>query len=170
MDKNIILDGDRIELVSVREEYIFKIMKWRNDERIRKWFLSNGGIDEEQQRIWFARYKERQDDIMFLIKVKENGEIIGSVALYSIDFNEKCCEFGRMTIGEWEYLRKGYAKEAIRVICKYAFEQLKMKNIYLDVLNNNERAIKLYEKIGFQYDEQVERKGIKLVRMVLRLE
>ncbi len=168
MDKNIILDGDRIELVSVREEYIFKIMKWKNDESIRKWFLSNGGIDEEQQRIWFNRYKERQDDIMFIIKVKEDGEIIGSVALYSIDFEEKNCEFGRMAIGEWQYLGKGYAKEAIKIICRYAFEKLKMKNIYLEVLNSNERAIKLYEKIGFEYDEQVKKKGIKLLRMVLR--
>ena len=168
MDKNIILDGDRIELVSVREEYIFKIMKWKNDERIRKWFLSNGGIDEEMQRIWFSRYKERQDDIMFVIKVKENGAIIGSVALYSIDFKEKNCEFGRMTIGEWQYLRKGFAKEAIKIICKYAFEKLEMKHIYLEVLSINDRAIKLYEKIGFVYDEQVEKKGIKLVRMVLR--
>jgi len=168
MDKNIILDSERIKLISVREEDIFKIMKWRNDERIRKWFLSNGGIDEEKQIIWFKRYKEREDDIMFVIKVKENGKIIGSVALYSIDFKEKNCEFGRMTIGEWQYLRKGFAKEAIKIICKYAFEKLEMKHIYLEVLSINDRAIKLYEKIGFVYDEQVEKKGIKLVRMVLR--
>ena len=168
MDKNIILDGDRIELISVREEYIFKIMKWKNDEDIRKWFLSNGGIDEEMQRIWFNRYKERQDDIMFVIKVKDNKEIIGSVALYSIDFKEKNCEFGRMAIGEWQYLGKGYAKEAIMIISKYAFDKLEMKHIYLEVLNNNKRAIKLYEKVGFVYAEQVEKKGIKLVRMVLR--
>jgi len=73
-----------------------------------------------------------------------------------------------MVIGEWQNLRKGYAKEDVNIICRYGFEELKMKYIYLEVLSSNERAIKLYEKIGFTYDEQVVKKGIKLVRMVLR--
>ena len=44
---------------------------------------------------------------------------------------------------------KGYAKEASIAIINYAFEELGLNKVNLGVIDSNDVAVKLYEKIGF---------------------
>ena len=53
-------------------------------------------------------------------------------------------------IGEKEYQGKGYAKMAYKALEKYAKDWLNIRKIKLDVVKDNVRAIKLYEKLDFK--------------------
>ncbi|HJF83668.1 GNAT family N-acetyltransferase, partial [Helicobacter pullorum] len=44
---------------------------------------------------------------------------------------------------------KGYGKGLMEVVIKYAFETLKVKNLYACAFNENQKAISLYLKFGF---------------------
>lgn len=47
---------------------------------------------------------------------------------------------------------KGYGSEAMRVALAFAFHELNLHRVQLTVFSYNERAIALYEKLGFQRD------------------
>ena len=42
--------------------------------------------------------------------------------------------------------------KATKNIIEFAFNKLKLKKIYLNVMSNNVRAIKFYKKMEFQYE------------------
>jgi RimJ/RimL family protein N-acetyltransferase len=58
-------------------------------------------------------------------------------------------------------LGKGYGPEAMRAVCAFAFEQLGLHRISIRVLAANTRAIRSYEKIGFQR-EGLERQSARV--------
>ncbi len=55
-----------------------------------------------------------------------------------------------LTIGNKSYWGKGIGYEATKLIVEYAFNQLGLQVIYLTTSKYNQRAIKLYKKIGFK--------------------
>ena len=96
---------------------------------------------------------------------------IGSVYLRDIDREEKKAEYG-VFIGEEDALGCGYGVQAAKHMLKYGFETLRLKKIFLRVLEDNAGARKSYEKAGFQRIED-KRESVKLeqgVRHVLFME
>ena len=53
-------------------------------------------------------------------------------------------------IGSKDYRNNGYGTEAIRLILEFGFKYLNLKNIKLDLMEFNERALKCYTKCGFK--------------------
>jgi RimJ/RimL family protein N-acetyltransferase len=47
---------------------------------------------------------------------------------------------------------KGYGTDAMRVVLRYAFTELNLHRVSLDVFSYNPRAIRSYEKAGFKYE------------------
>lgn len=82
--------------------------------------------------------------------VDEDDEHIGTISLKNIDFLHRKAEYAISVRGKWH--GSGVAKKATEILVKYAFEELKLHKIYLNVLSDNIRAIKFYEKCGFQFE------------------
>ena len=80
----------------------------------------------------------------------DNDEYLGTISLKSINKVDKNAEYAialrKVAIGT------GVAKKATRLIIDIAFNELKMKKVYLNVFAENGRAIKFYEKFGFIYE------------------
>ncbi len=53
-------------------------------------------------------------------------------------------------IGEPSFWSHGYGTEAMRVVLRYGFDVLGLNKISLDVLEYNTRALRTYERLGFQ--------------------
>ena len=47
---------------------------------------------------------------------------------------------------------KGIGKAALSLILEYAFSELNLHRVFLNVFSFNKRAIKLYEKMGFMHE------------------
>lgn len=80
---------------------------------------------------------------------KHTGEFLGFVHLEDIKKPHSRAEFG-ISILNPDYLSKGYGTDAIRVILWVGFNILGLHSIYLDTMVYNERAIHVYEKVGFK--------------------
>ena len=52
-------------------------------------------------------------------------------------------------VGEAAYRGQGYGTDAIRVICRYGFDQMRLHGISLWVVPDNEAAVHVYKKLGF---------------------
>lgn len=82
--------------------------------------------------------------------VNENDEYLGTISLKNINYNDLNAEYA-ISVRK-EYHGTGVAKKATQELLKYAFEELHLNKVYLNVLSENIRAIKFYEKIGFEYE------------------
>jgi len=146
------ITATNVRIRSLVYEDIQIIRKWRNQDFVRKWFVHNSIITEEEQEKWWIKYKALRTDKMFVIEEKISDKPIGTVALYNIIYGQTA-EFGRFMIGETWARGKGYGLEAIQLILRYAIEKLQCQKINLEVIKNNEVAIQIYLKIGFKIVE-----------------
>jgi RimJ/RimL family protein N-acetyltransferase len=53
-------------------------------------------------------------------------------------------------IGEREYWGRGYGTDAMRVVLRFAFQELNLHRVSLSVFAYNERAVRSYVKAGFR--------------------
>jgi len=91
--------------------------------------------------------------------------LLGFVALHSIEWNNRRATLA-IGIGDKANQCNGYGSEAIQLILDYAFNELNLNRVGLDVISNNETAIQCYKKNGFTLEgtarEAVLRNGQKL--------
>ncbi len=57
-------------------------------------------------------------------------------------------------IGEQEYLNKGYGTQIVKAFAQYIFTQFKANKLLIDPAVSNKRAIRCYEKAGFEFLKQ----------------
>jgi UDP-4-amino-4,6-dideoxy-N-acetyl-beta-L-altrosamine N-acetyltransferase len=135
------------------------IIKWRNTPEIKKWFFSNERFTIEKQIKWYEEYRKKKDARCFIICKKSKP--IGTVSLYDIDHKEKKAQFGRLLIGQKQDRGKGYAKQATKIMIKYAFCELRLKEVFLEIFRDNIKAISIYRKCGFKQEGNSRKKVFK---------
>jgi RimJ/RimL family protein N-acetyltransferase len=87
--------------------------------------------------------------VMFAVRTLKDRVLIGEISLQNIMWPNRNAELGVM-IGDANYQGKGYGSEAIYLLIDYAFNELNLHRVQLNVVAYNERAIAAYKKIGFQ--------------------
>ncbi len=132
-----------------------EINKWRNDKDLidclgATFRFINNEVDEK----WFDNYMSGRNTQVRCSIVDESDNILGLVSLVKIDNINQSAELHIM-IGGLNNRGKGIGTFAVKGVLNHAFFNLNLNRIELTVLSNNERAIALYEKIGFK------REGIK---------
>jgi RimJ/RimL family protein N-acetyltransferase len=105
-----------------------------------------GTLAEYQQTI--ARYLEQKAHA-FLIVDAAGHRPIGWCALFVADVPSRRAMLS-ILIGEKEYWGKGYGEDALRVLIGYGFHIVNLNSIELVVRDDNARARRCYEKLGFQ--------------------
>lgn len=139
---------EKIELVPIEKEDIELLKKWKNDSDVFK-YLGGGyrPISDSQAEKWIESLINNNSQYQrFMIK---NDKKIGFIGLYNISEVNRTAELG-IYIGEKEYQQKGFAKMAYKALEGYAKDWLNIRKIKLEVVKDNERAVKLYEKLNFK--------------------
>lgn len=80
---------------------------------------------------------------------KQTGAFLGFVHLEDIKRPHSRAEFG-ISIQDPDNQSKGYGTDATRVMLWVGFNILGLNRIYLDTMEDNERSIRTYEKVGFK--------------------
>ena len=125
------------------------IVSWRNSESVRKRFIYRGEFTREGHLSWIKNMVETGKVIQMMICDLETGQPLGSVYLRDVDRGHSKAEYG-IFIGESSARGRGVGTAAARLMLQYSFEEEKLHRIFLRVLADNPRAIKSYEKAGFQ--------------------
>jgi RimJ/RimL family protein N-acetyltransferase/glycosyltransferase involved in cell wall biosynthesis len=142
--------GRRTRLRPLTEADLPLLAAWRNRHRLS--FVDSTPVSAEGQERWYASYRRRDDDLVYVIETLEEGRPIGSVSLYHVDREASSAEFGRLMIGRADDEGHGYAADAGRALLDHARTALGLRLVYLQVVADNGRAIALYERLGFERD------------------
>ena len=142
---------DNIILRPLEQKDAPLILEWLKDKEVTRFFrfdTENATIDSVQAFINDSR--SNSENIHFAISDTKDDEYLGTVSLKNIDKNAKTAEYAISLRKKAHGKRYGY--EATIKILDYAFSQLDLERVYLNVLSDNEKAIRLYEKLGFIYE------------------
>ena len=153
------LVNGRIRLRLLEEADLPMTLAWRNQDDVRRWFLHSDVITPEQHAVWYTAYKDRDDDLVFVIE--ETATLrrpVGQVALYRIDWTRGTAEFGRLLIGDAEAAGKGIATLATKCLVELALGAWGLRDVILEVREENARAIAVYLACGF--DESARQRGL----------
>lgn len=139
-------------------EFIVKANEGKSEDFLHQWAGPSYDFP-----ITIEQIKERLVDSIYtkFFTAEINGETIGTVELGFINYKKMECRICRFLIGE-EYRNKGYGSQISNYLIDYAFNELKMERVLLNVSPSNSSAIKCYEKVGFKIVEKKEKNGSRV--------
>jgi len=130
-----------------------------------------GCIDYPQEK-WEQNYLKRKETNRYFAYVvrKEDNEFVGYVNFH---FNPKRNRYDCGILIEPNYQGKGYGKEALKELCKVAFNNYNIDALY-DDFEESRNAFKLFEDVGFskigEYISQKFNKDITIIEICLKKE
>lgn len=112
---------------------------------------THGDFTRAQIDAYIERQIAADDDsrASFIIALPEDDRAVGEVVINEIDADNHSASI-RIALFFTEDFGQGYGTDAMRLMVGYGFEQLQLHRISLGVYAFNPRAIRVYEKIGFQ--------------------
>lgn len=121
------------------------VRNWRNNENIRKWMYTDHAISQEEH----FRFSEnlKKDDRNYYWLVKDGNEYIGVLYFNRVDFENESSYLGIYSNPCSEI--KGKGKMLRNALMELAFQTANFHTMKLEVLEDNDRAIYLYNKAGF---------------------
>lgn len=150
------LKGNLIYLKKLDKEYIGEYLEGFNNCSLESNIFT--GTQQVFNKSDIERHLENisvdRSRVDFLIFAKESNKIVGEVVINDIYRNNRSAGI-RIIINKKEDFSKGYGSEALILALNYGFGMLNLHRIELEVFPFNQRAIHVYEKIGFK------REGIK---------
>ena len=147
--QDYVICGEKVSLRKITPEDTGLIVKWRNNERVRKNFVFKEHFTKEMHENWLRTKVATGIVEQFIICENGNGhKPVGSVYFRDIDRNEMSAEYG-IFIGEDDAISKGYGNETAVLALTYAKEKIGLKKVFLKAFAYNEVAIKSYSNAGF---------------------
>lgn len=111
--------------------------------------------EKMRERLENAIKKESQSDDFRWIIEDINGNPVGIINTFECNKRVGTFKYG---IGlEKPYWGNGYAKEAIKIVLRYYFRELRYQKVNAYVYSFNERSLKLHESLGFQQEGRLRR-------------
>lgn len=143
------LEGRGVVLAPLRSEDSGALFSWINTRDLVQLSAAFRDVPREEHDRWFADVVERADTTIFGIRLRSSDVLVGSCQLTGINAVHRNAEL-RIRIAESAARGRGHGTEATRLLVDYGFDVLRLHRIWLHVFEANERALRLYERVGFQ--------------------
>lgn len=143
--------GEKIGLGPLNAELLPLYQQWLNDfELLSMLDRRFRPLTSDWIRTWYERQSRTTgDSLVFTIWDLASMTAIGNAALQDVDMRTRTAEFG-IFIAEPPFRGGGRGTEATRLMMQFAFDTLALENVMLRVYAYNERAIAVYERVGFK--------------------
>lgn len=137
-----------MELRNLKEKDANKMFEWMTDPEM----YCNFQFDPEKVSLEgckeFIKSTLNDETNKHFAIVDEEDVYCGTISIKNI--NDKNGEYAISVMKEYHGL--GIAEFATKKILDISFNELNLNKVYLNVLSENKRAIKFYEKMGFNYE------------------
>lgn len=153
---NALLTGQLVNLTAIDPEEIGKMfMQWQRNSEYERLIDSDASEmhSSKANKAWLEKEIEGAEgkQFWFAIRAAQDQRLLGEVDLFVNQWNMRDAFVG-IGLGERDFWGKGYGTEAMQLILRYAFTELNLHRVSLTVFEYNSRAIRSYEKAGFQHE------------------
>ncbi|MEQ8324372.1 MAG: GNAT family protein [Vicingaceae bacterium] len=128
------------------------LLKWENDEELwvfgdsRKVFTE----DEIQDFLKLPHDLISEKQLRLMICTNEHSRAIGCIDLFDYDHHHLRAGLG-ILIYDLADRRLGFAKEAITLLVDYCKKTLNLKQLYCNIMENNQASKDLFTTCGFKH-------------------
>lgn len=136
----------RVYVKKIEYADAFGVKNWGNFDNPWMEGYNYGNFSDPEIRFWFSSITGPRKRY-FAVKRKEDDLFIGFLGLKNYNTFTRTAKLG--IVFDANFVSQGYGYEAMEILLDYYFDDLKFKELYLDVNNFNIRAIGLYKKLGF---------------------
>lgn len=126
-----------------------RMLEWMRDEDVTRYLTIGGSGVTLEKALGFIDSARDETVNLHRAIVDENDIYLGTVSLKRIDRHLLEAEYAISLHAE--AIGRGVAKIATGGILACAFESLGLRRVYLNVMEDNQRAVKFYEKFGFRF-------------------
>ena len=144
--------GDSIVLRHHRLTDLPEVRRWYRDPELAR--LTRYSLrpmsDEEIDRFFHSRLMS-PESVAYAIDIRETGRLVGLTTFSNLDPDNGSVLF-HITIGESDAWGAGYGTEAAELMLWLAFERIGLHRVALSVFSFNERAVRSYQKVGFEIE------------------
>ncbi|MDO8123113.1 MAG: GNAT family N-acetyltransferase [Candidatus Hermodarchaeota archaeon] len=143
--------GKRVTLRAVEQDDIPEMLHHFNDWEVRRFLHMITPVSAEEEEKWIqeiTRQRKAGTHFLFTIELLKLKRFLGVCGLNSVDWIHRSAELG-IALSNKKYWGKGLGTEAIHLLVQFGFNVLNLHRIYLTVFEDNFRAQRVYEKIGF---------------------
>lgn len=154
--KDVELLGPRLRVRRAREADAQASFRWFADPRVTEYLPLAGerSLPLPEIESFLARAC-RDDDPDFSVSIElRDGRLIGCGGLRNIVPGESA-EVS-VVIGEPELWGAGYGREAMELLLRFGFENLRLRSLWLVARAENQRGLRLFEKLGFVVEARQE--------------
>lgn len=137
-------------LRSLQEKDNIYMLEWMKDPNINCFFRFNSdNVTIESVTEFINSCIEDNNNYHFAI-ADDNDIYQGTISLKNIESDANTAEYAIAL--RYDSHGKGIGTFATKEILEYAFRELNLNRVYLNVLADNVNAIRLYEKCGFVFE------------------
>lgn len=144
------IKGERIALRPLQTSDVGpRYLAWMNDPEVTRFLEARfGHWTLEELAEFVAGRSKAVDDYLFAIVDQNGARHVGNIRLGPISRVHGTASVALM-IGERACWGQGYGTEAIRLICKLAFEDLGIRRLTAGIYETNMGSIAAFKKVGF---------------------
>lgn len=148
-----------IDIIGEKDGFVIRLAK--SDDAINYYQQNYCPLDKEVARLTGCKEEFSQEEVVsfflksleedryFFLIIAPDGKIIGESIINEIDWDLRCANF-RIALYRQTERGKGIGTWAMEITRDFAFEELKLHRLELDVYSFNSRAENVYLKAGFK--------------------
>lgn len=144
------LTGSRVRLTATTEADLPTLAAWHEDTDLMRSFAAVAAVPRSARELgrWLEAHQASTTGRLFAIRPVRDAAFVGLPELDGILWTQRNAGLS-LVLGERAVWGRGFASEAMRLAVAFAFDELNLHRLGLTVFASNERAIRLYERLGF---------------------
>ncbi|WP_062214252.1 GNAT family N-acetyltransferase [Streptomyces sp. NBRC 109706] len=146
------LTGELVRLRPMEPADARDLWRWHSDPEVVRWLDVEPPQSLARTEARFAEPRTNTfEKTLLMIERRADGRLIGVCGLRDASPESGRAELD-IYIGEKDCWSQGYGTDAVRALCRWGFDRMRLHLIALWVVAENERAVRAYEKVGFAVD------------------
>lgn len=155
--RRFMIAGEHVILRAFERDDAERCYRWMNDPNIVRTLKSRYPIAFQNEMEWLDRAMQANwNERHFAIERKDDRTHIGNASIHDIDWVSRTAAFG-LFVGEPSAWNRGFGSDAIRTLVRFAFEEMNLRKLRINVFEYNDRAKHVLETQGFVQEGRLRR-------------
>lgn len=142
------LRGTKVRLEPLTAAVMPEYLRAMNEPEVTRLTGTHATFEPSVVEEWLATRAVQHDRADWAILRAHDGAFLGEAVLNDLDPDNESASF-RIWLGGPEIFGHGYGTESTRLVVDYAFGEVGLHRLTLEVFEHNPRARRVYEKCGF---------------------
>jgi RimJ/RimL family protein N-acetyltransferase len=147
--RRFMIAGEHVILRAFEQDDAERCYRWMNDPNIVRTLKARYPIAFQNEAEWLERaMRASATERHFAIERKDDRSHIGNASIHDIDWVSRTSSFG-LFIGEPAAWNRGFGSDAIATLVRFAFDEMNLRKLRINVFDYNDRAKHVLEAHGF---------------------